>query len=92
MNSLEKAIKIVNGQSALARGISDWLERNGRSNKVIKQQNIWKWLNHPSGIPTVPPEYRLAVEEITNGRVTCIDLSHDIYGAIKSEKNKEEAA
>ncbi|WP_172592453.1 YdaS family helix-turn-helix protein [Nitrosomonas supralitoralis] len=87
---MEKAIKIVNGQSSLARRISDWLKRNGRGNKIIKQQNVWKWLNHPSGIPTVPPEYRLAIEEITKKQVTCKCLSHDIYGVpelVKHELN-----
>lgn len=96
MNSLEKAIEILDGQSSLARGISAWLAENGCGNKKIKQQHVWRWLNHPSGIPTVPAEYRLAIEEITDRRVTCRDLSHDIYGlrgpAAQQEQNLKEKA
>ncbi|MBK7492707.1 MAG: helix-turn-helix domain-containing protein [Nitrosomonas sp.] len=81
-NALQNAIDIVNGQSELARRITDWFERNGKPGKVIKQQHVWKWLRHPSGIPTVPPEYRLAIQEITEGEVTVVMLSHDIYGSV----------
>lgn len=79
MNALEKSIEIVNGQSELARKITEWLAKNGKSKK-IRQQHVWKWLNHKSGAPAVPNEFRLAIEEITNGQVTAKDLSHDIYG------------
>lgn len=85
MNALEKSIEIVNGQTEMARRISDWLAKNGIS-KTVKQQHVWKWLNHPSGTPTAPPEYRMAIEEITGGRVSVKDLSHDIYG-FASKKN-----
>lgn len=81
MNALHKTINIVGGQTELARKITEWLASNGRADKIIKQQNVWKWLAHPSGIPVVPPEYRLAIQEITNGQVTVRQLSHDIYGA-----------
>lgn len=88
MNALERAIYIVGGQTKLAVGISDWLVRNGRTDKTIKQQHVWKWLNNSSGIPTVPPEYRMAIEEITEGRVTSRELSHDIYGVIADSSCK----
>jgi len=92
MNALEKSIQIVKGQSELARRINEWLARNGK-NKKIKQQHVWKWLNHKSGVPTVPNEFRLALEEITNGQVTAKDLSHDIYGYVSnSTKNDSEKA
>ncbi|MBS0424588.1 MAG: helix-turn-helix domain-containing protein [Proteobacteria bacterium] len=87
-SALQNAIDIVNGQSELARRITDWLERNGKPGMVIKQQHVWKWLRHSSGIPTVPPGYRLAISEITGGRVTVTDLSHDIYG-LGVEKHKK---
>jgi hypothetical protein len=83
MNALEKTIKLVNGQSELARRITDWFFKNGREDKVIRQQHVWKWLNHPSGTPTVPPEYRVAIQEITGGEVTIVDLSHDIYKVLE---------
>jgi len=79
MNPLKSAINMVGGQASLARKITGWFERNGQPGRVIKQQHIWKWINHPSGVPTAPSEYRMAIQEITEGEITCIDLSHDIY-------------
>lgn len=84
MNALEKTINLVDGQSELARRLTDWFFNHGQKSRVIRQQHVWKWLNHPSGVPTVPPEYRVAIQEITGGKVTVIDLSHDIYKSIKN--------
>lgn len=76
---LQIAIEIAGGQSELAKRINDWFEAKNLGKKRIKQQHVYKWINHPSGVPTVPPEYRLAIEEITNRVVTVRSLSHDIY-------------
>jgi len=76
---LQIAIEIAGGQSDLAKRINDWFEAKNLGKKRIRQQHVYKWINHPSGIPTVPPEYRLAIEEITNRVVTVRSLSHDIY-------------
>lgn len=85
---LQKAIKIVGSQSELAKKINAWFITNNLGEKNLKQQHIYKWLNHSSGIPTVPPDYRLAIEEITKNQVTIKSLSHDIY----HESKKNEAA
>ncbi|MCP5244837.1 MAG: hypothetical protein H6937_02255 [Burkholderiales bacterium] len=87
---LHIAIEIVGGQSELAKKINNWFAAKNLGKKKLKQQHIYKWINHPSGIPTVPPEYRLAIEQITNSNeVTVRTLSHDIY---RVEMKKIEAA
>ena len=79
MNALIRTINIVGGQTELASRINQWMVSKGCHDRVVKQQHVWKWVNHSSGIPTVPPAYRVAIEEITDGAVTARDLSHDIY-------------
>ncbi|SEN73085.1 YdaS family helix-turn-helix protein [Nitrosomonas marina] len=76
---LQKAIEVAGGQSELAKKINCWFADKRLGKKNLKQQHVYKWINHPSGVPTVPPEYRLAIEEITNRVVTVRSLSHDIY-------------
>lgn len=93
MNPLTRAINIAGGQSALARSINAWHEKTGNKVKKIKQQHVWKWTKHSSGVPTAPPEHRLAIEVITNNQVTVRALSHDIYGLPEiAQQDESEAA
>lgn len=78
MSNLQKAIDIADGQSSLAKKINEWRIARGYSCN-LKQQHIWKWLHHPSGKPVVPPEYCLAIEDITNKIVTCSQLRPDVF-------------
>jgi len=64
INALQKAIKYVGSQKALAKAIGS------------KQQTVNWWL-HKSR--KVPPEYVLSIERVVNGAVTRYDLRPDIY-------------
>lgn len=68
MNALERAIEIVEGQSALARAIGD----------PIQQGHVWYWLREKGG--EVPAEHCAAIERATDGKVTRQDLRPDIFG------------
>jgi DNA-binding transcriptional regulator YdaS (Cro superfamily) len=63
---LQRAIRIVGGQTALARAC-------GRG---CKQQHVWNWLNRDL---KVPAEFVLAIEHATRGLVTRHQLRPDIY-------------
>ena len=62
--SLERAIEIVGGQSALAR-ICD-----------VKQGHVWAWLNKTGRCPA---KHVLCVEEATSGEITRHQLRPEIY-------------
>lgn len=68
MNALERAIKIVDGQSALARAIGE----------PIQQGHIWYWLREKDG--QVPAEHCAAIERATDGKVSRHELRPDIFG------------
>lgn len=63
---LQRAIRIVGGQAALARACG------------CKQQHVWNWINRDR---RVPAEFVLAIERATGGRVTRHQLRPDIYPA-----------
>ncbi len=67
---LNKAIQTVGGQSILARALSE------TSGRVIKQQNIWAWLNV---CKSFPPELARTIERITNGVVKRSELCPKIF-------------
>lgn len=65
---LERAVKLVGGQSALAKVLG------------VKQGHVWYWLN---GAKRIPAEYCAAVEEATSGAVSKHDLRPDLFEAEK---------
>jgi DNA-binding transcriptional regulator YdaS (Cro superfamily) len=54
--ALQQAIKIVGGQSALARELTD------ATGELVRQGNVWSWLNRTK---KVPPEVAPHIESIT---------------------------
>lgn len=71
-HNLEKAVKIVGGQAALAEGISELF------GKKIRQGHVWRWLNLAK--KGVPAEYCPLIEKLTDGAVRREDLRPDIWG------------
>lgn len=57
--ALVKAVKIVHGQSALAKALT---KRMKREHRPIRQGHVWKWLNISKRLPEL---YVLHVEAIT---------------------------
>lgn len=60
---LKRAVKIVGGQSALARELTD------ATGKHFRQGNIWSWLNTTK---RVPPEVAPHIESITAKKGTMV--------------------
>lgn len=60
---LQRAVKIVGGQSALGRAVG------------VSQQAVWNWLR----MPQVPAEYAPKIEAATDGQVTRSDLRPDLW-------------
>lgn len=67
MHSLERAVQIAGGQTALARAIG------------TRQANIWNWLNRSGA--KVPGEFCIPIEAATQGLVSRTDLRPDLYPA-----------
>lgn len=63
---MQRAVRIVGGQAALARACG----------KGCRQQHVWNWLNRDRQIPA---EFVLAIERATGGQVTRHQLRPDIY-------------
>lgn len=63
-DALGRAIAAVGGQSQLARLLG------------VKQANVWHWLKRAG---RVPGEHVLAIERVTDGRVTRHELRPDLY-------------
>lgn len=70
MNALQQAVKLLNGQAALAGVIG------------VKQQHVWNWLNRPGSVPI---EHCAAIEKATAGAVTRRDLRPDDWHRIWPE-------
>jgi DNA-binding transcriptional regulator YdaS (Cro superfamily) len=68
---LRRAVRIVGGQTALARACGG----------ACKQQHVWNWINRDR---KVPAEFVLAIERATKGRVTRYQLRPDIYPVTES--------
>lgn len=64
MDALEKAIRVVGGQTELAK-------RLGK-----RQGHVWAWLNRDK---KVPAEMVLPIERATAGEVTRHELRPDLY-------------
>lgn len=64
MLALEKAIKVANGQTGLARLIQ------------VQQANVWNWLHRDK---KVPGEYVLPISRAVGFKVTPHELRPDIY-------------
>lgn len=62
--ALIKAVKVAGSQQALAKKIG------------VSQGHLWCWLNRDK---RVPAERCAAIEEATNGTVTCEDLRPDVF-------------
>lgn len=63
--ALNRAIKHLGGQSALARACD------------VKQGHVWHWLNKSR---KVPADYVLTIEAATGGAVTRHELRPDVFG------------
>ena len=74
--SLERAIEICGGQTALAIAIG------------VKQPNVWNWLNRADGV--TPAEYCLKIEQATHGAVTRYELRPDVF--CEAPQSQQEAA
>lgn len=61
---LEKAVKAVGSQSALAKALG------------VTPQHVWNWLNRDK---EVPAEQAIPIEEATGGKVTRHELRPDLY-------------
>lgn len=71
--ALNRVVKIVGGQTALASAIS---QKTGRS---IKQQHVWNWLNRDGGIPAAyAPLVKLLCREYGE-EISCSHLCPDFY-------------
>lgn len=68
--ALLRAIKIVGGQSHLAR------ELQALTGKPLRQGNVWSWLNRTGHVPA---EFAIPIERLVKGRVTRFELRPDIY-------------
>lgn len=64
---LERAIKIANGQTALAKVIGG----------EVKQPHVWNWLHRDGG--RVPAEHVIALCSGLNWKITPHELRPDIY-------------
>lgn len=60
----------MGGQAELARRLA------AHTGKKIKQPHVWNWLNRDR---TVPAEYVIPIEHVTDGAVSRHDLRPDIY-------------
>ena len=75
LKSLERAIEIVGGQSALARACG------------LKQGHVWAWLNKASRCPA---EHVLGVEKATLGKISRHQLRPDLYPQTPAERRTKE--
>ncbi len=75
--SIEQAVRLVGGQSALAKKLSF-------KHSNIKQQHVWKWVR----AGRVPAEYCNAIEKATNGAVTRYDLRPDVFGPAPTDHHR----
>jgi DNA-binding transcriptional regulator YdaS (Cro superfamily) len=75
IESLQKAVGIMGGQSATARALST-------SERKLAQANIWNWLNSKNPDQMPPAEYCPAIERATGGLVRCEDLRPDVDWAV----------
>lgn len=74
IESLQKAVQILGGQTATARALST------PARKIV-QANVYKWLNSPNPDQTPPAEYCPALERATGDageRVLCEELRPDV--------------
>jgi DNA-binding transcriptional regulator YdaS (Cro superfamily) len=75
IESLQKAVGILGGQTATAKALS-------RSGRKISQTHIWNWLNSPNPDQMPPSDYCPDIELATNGRVTCEQLRPDVNWSV----------
>lgn len=69
---MQRAVRIVGGQAALARACG----------KGCKQQHVWNWLHRDRKIPA---EFVLSIERATRGLVTRHQLRPDIYPLLNKD-------
>lgn len=73
--AIKKAVEVMGGQTALAKGLSESMGR------TIRQQHVWKWLNESRRLPEL---YALHVERLTERkgcRVKASELCHIAFSA-----------
>jgi DNA-binding transcriptional regulator YdaS (Cro superfamily) len=66
MRAIDNAVKILGGQTAMARVLG------------VSQARVWNWVHRDQKIPG---EFVLPIEEATDGRVSRYELRPDIFGA-----------
>lgn len=76
-NALEEAIAAANGQSSLAKRMTETPAAKERA-ASYSQAHIWNWLHRSAG--RVPGEHCRAIEEAVGRVVTRHDLRPDIFG------------
>ncbi|HET9680334.1 MAG TPA: Cro/CI family transcriptional regulator [Gammaproteobacteria bacterium] len=83
LNPLLSAIKHCGGQTELARAVSEI------SNKPVGQAAVSQWLHS-----RVPAERCIAIQEITDGKITVHQLRPDVFGSVpaKTTQAGEEVA
>jgi DNA-binding transcriptional regulator YdaS (Cro superfamily) len=64
LKALLRAVKILNGQSALARGLG------------ISQGHVWSWINRDK---RASASYAIDIEHLTQGEVTRYELRPDVF-------------
>ncbi len=74
---LQKAIEITGSQKALAALIG------------VSHQTIWAWIERGT---LIPPDKCVAIEQVTEGKVTRKNLRHDDWEAIWPELKTDAAA
>jgi len=76
--SLQKAVYLVGGQTALANAIGG----------KCRQGHVWKWLNRCKSLPA---ERAIQIERATNGRVTRHELRPDLFGPPQTDSQTNAA-
>jgi DNA-binding transcriptional regulator YdaS (Cro superfamily) len=83
ISALKKAVDLCDGQSELARRLSEL------TGQKITQQRIWNIIHRSK---KVPAEFVIPIERATGGKVTRYQLRDDIWPADEAPSSATEAA
>ncbi|WP_082709028.1 YdaS family helix-turn-helix protein [Thiobacillus denitrificans] len=79
IDALQHAISLADGQSSLARKLTEHFTELGESRKVT-QANVWSWLNSKNPDHMPPSDFCPGIEKITG--VPCERMRPDIEWAV----------
>lgn len=68
--ALRRAVEAVEGQTALARLLSE------KTGKNVKQAHVWNWLFRDK---RTPAEFAFPIEQVTGGKVKRYEIRPDLY-------------